>query len=72
MQAELNSPKHSRETSIEFKQDWTRLQNSRNRATALAASRQDLPLAAPLASNSSLVGNLGVSSYFGEQSRPHL
>jgi hypothetical protein len=55
MQAELNSPKHSRETSIEFKQDWTRLQNSRDRATALAASRQDLPLASPLASNSSLL-----------------
>ncbi len=51
MQAELNSPKHSRETLLEFKQDWTRLQDSRGRATASATSKQDLPLASALASS---------------------
>ena len=77
MQAELNSPKHSRETSIEFKQDWTRLQNSRDRATALAASRQDLPLASngfllatsaiqAISANSNVLTSKEVSNIKGE------
>jgi hypothetical protein len=34
MESELRSPKRSRETAIEFRQDWLRLQQSRAEATA--------------------------------------
>lgn len=34
MESELRSPKHSRETAIEFREDWSRLQQSRGQATA--------------------------------------
>jgi hypothetical protein len=34
MESELRSPKHSRETAIEFRQDWTRLRQGRAQAAA--------------------------------------
>lgn len=37
MESELRSPKHSRETALEFREDWLRLQQRRAQATAFAA-----------------------------------
>ena len=39
MESELESPKHSRETAVEFRQDWTRVQNSRIRRQLFAAAQ---------------------------------
>jgi hypothetical protein len=39
----LKSPKHSRETMMEFKQDWTLLDDIRGRGIALAAARSARP-----------------------------
>jgi hypothetical protein len=43
MAGELKSPKHSRETMMEFKQDWTLLDDIRGRGIALAAARSAQP-----------------------------
>jgi hypothetical protein len=53
MAGELNSPKHSRETMMEFKQDWTLLDDIRGRGIAVAAARSaqpELPTAAAVQS----------------------
>jgi hypothetical protein len=42
MESELNSPKHSRETAVEFRQDWTRAEVSRTRRQIFAAAGQML------------------------------
>jgi hypothetical protein len=39
MNSELDSPKHSRETAVEFRQDWARVQNSRIRRQLFAAAQ---------------------------------
>jgi hypothetical protein len=41
METELRSPKHSRETALEFREDWLRLQQSRAQATAFVAPAID-------------------------------
>ena len=49
MADELKSPKHSRETMMEFKQDWVLLDDIRARGIAVAAARSaqpELPMAA--------------------------
>src|SRR6202522_345848 len=49
MAGEWKSPKHSRETMMEFKQDWTLLDDIRGRGIAVAAARSaqpELPTAA--------------------------
>jgi hypothetical protein len=43
MAGELKSPKHSRETMMEFKQDWTLLDDIRGRGIAVAAARSAQP-----------------------------
>jgi hypothetical protein len=43
MAGELKSPKHSRETMMEFKQDWTLLADIRARGIAVAAARSAQP-----------------------------
>ena len=53
MAGELKSPKHSRETMMEFKQDWTLLDDIRGRGIAVAAARSaqpELPTAAAVQS----------------------
>jgi hypothetical protein len=40
MESELNSPKHSRETAVEFRQDWFRGEDSRARRQISAAAGQ--------------------------------
>lgn len=40
MESELNSPKHSRETATEFRQDWARAEVSRARRQIFAAAGQ--------------------------------
>ena len=45
MERELRSPKHSRETALEVREDWARLQKSRAQATALIV--QAIPAANP-------------------------
>ena len=42
MESELNSPKHSRETAVEFRQDWTRAEVSRTRREIFTAAGQML------------------------------
>ena len=39
MESELNSPKHSRETAVEFRQDWFRGEDSRARRQIFAAAQ---------------------------------
>jgi hypothetical protein len=51
MQDELRSPKHSRETMLDFKQDWTLLADIRGRGLAIAAERSARP--EPVAADSS-------------------
>src|SRR5208282_2917809 len=43
MAGELKSPKHSRETMMEFKQDWTLLADIRARGIAVAVARGAQP-----------------------------
>lgn len=43
MEDELKSPKHSRETMLDFKQDWTLLADIRARGLAVAAARSAQP-----------------------------
>jgi hypothetical protein len=43
MESELRSPKHSRETALEFREDWARLQQSRAQATAFVVPLLDAP-----------------------------
>jgi hypothetical protein len=43
MAGELKSPKHSRETMMDFKQDWTLLDDIRGRGIAVAAARSAQP-----------------------------
>ena len=43
MEDELKSPKHSRETMLDFKQDWTLLADIRARGSAVAAARSAQP-----------------------------
>jgi hypothetical protein len=53
MAGELKSPKHSRETMMEFKQDWTLLADIRARGIAVAVARSaqpELPAAAAIQS----------------------
>ena len=38
MESELNSPKHSRETAAEFRQDWARVEESRARRQVFAST----------------------------------
>jgi hypothetical protein len=45
MERELRSPKHSRETALEFREDWARLQQSRAQATAFVVPA--IPPASP-------------------------
>ncbi len=55
MADELKSPKHSRETMVKFKQDWTLLADVRARGIAVAAARNarpELPLASADTRNS--------------------
>ena len=59
MQAELKSPKHSRETMLEFKQDWTLLADVRARGIAVAAARSARPELQSAASNA----DKGAASY---------
>jgi hypothetical protein len=40
MESELNSPRHSRETAVEFRQDWARVEVSRARRQIFAAAGQ--------------------------------
>jgi hypothetical protein len=47
MQGELKSPKHSRETMLDFKQDWTLLTDIRARGLAVAAERSAQPESQP-------------------------
>jgi hypothetical protein len=47
----LKSPKHSRETMLEFKEDWAFLQAARSRRVASVASVGASPSPAPLAHN---------------------
>jgi hypothetical protein len=47
MADELKSPKHSRETMMEFKQDWTLLADIRARGLAVAAARSAQPESQP-------------------------
>ena len=47
MQGELKSPKHSRETMLDFKQDWTLLADIRARGLAVAAERRAQPESEP-------------------------
>jgi hypothetical protein len=54
MANELKSPKHSRETMLDFKQDWTLLADIRGRRLQTAAERNAQPQAA--AANSSKGG----------------
>jgi hypothetical protein len=42
MESELNSPKHSRETRLEFRQDWARVEDTRFRRQIFAAGEQML------------------------------
>ncbi len=42
LQTELNSPKHSRETAVEFRQDWERLEESRATRQIFASTVQSL------------------------------
>ena len=51
MQDELMSPKHSRETMLDFKQDWTLLSDIRTRGLAVAAERSAQPEPQPAAAN---------------------
>jgi hypothetical protein len=44
MEDELKSPKHSRETMLDFKQDWTLLADIRGRGLQTAAERNALPV----------------------------
>jgi hypothetical protein len=53
MQDELKSPKHSRETMLEFKQDWTLLTDIRAKGLALSAAR----FAQPAPQSASAVGS---------------
>ena len=39
MESELNSPKHSRETAAEFRQDWTRVEDTRAKRQMFAAAQ---------------------------------
>lgn len=40
MESELNTPKHSRETALEFRQDWTRVEDTRAKRQILATAAQ--------------------------------
>jgi hypothetical protein len=42
MESELNNPKHSRETAVEFRQDWARAQDTRSKRQMFAAAEQTL------------------------------
>lgn len=59
MADELKSPKHSRETMMEFKQDWTLLADVRARGIAVAAARSARPELQSAASNA----DKGAASY---------
>ncbi len=54
MEHELKSPKHSRETMLDFKQDWTLLADIRGRGLQTAAERNAQPQ--PAAADSSKSG----------------
>jgi hypothetical protein len=54
MEDELKSPKHSRETMLDFKQDWTLLADIRGRGLQTAAERREQPQ--PAAADGSKVG----------------
>ena len=50
MESELNSPKHSRETAVEFRQDWSRLVDSRSKRQIFAVAGQPRPSVPPIRS----------------------
>jgi hypothetical protein len=56
MQDELKSPKHSRETMLNFKQDWTLLTDIRGRGLQTAAERGAQPAPQPAAADASKAG----------------
>jgi hypothetical protein len=56
MAGELTSPKHSRETMMEFKQDWTLLDDIRGRGIAVAAARSAQPESQSAGGDASKVG----------------
>jgi hypothetical protein len=56
MADELKSPKHSRETMMEFKQDWTLLDDIRGRGIAVAAARSAQPESQSAGGDASKVG----------------
>jgi hypothetical protein len=56
MEDELKSPKHSRETMLDFKQDWTLLADIRARGLAVAAERSALPGLQPTGTYTSKAG----------------
>src|ERR1700722_14063487 len=59
MEDELKSPKHSRETMLDFKQDWTLLADIRARGSAVAAARSAQPEARRFTADT---GKAGASS----------
>jgi hypothetical protein len=62
MESELRSPKHSRETALEFREDWARLQQSRAQATAFVVPFIDAPTKAHSA-GASATGVVIAASY---------
>ena len=62
MESELRSPKHSRETPLEFREDWLRLQQSRAQATAFVVPASDASTKARNAS-ASATGAMIAASY---------
>src|SRR5580704_15353036 len=62
MESELRSPKHSRETALEFREDWLRLQQSRAQATAFVVPASDASTKARNAS-ASATGAMIAASY---------
>jgi len=53
MEDELKSPKHSRETMLDFKQDWTLLADIRGRGLAVAAANSARPESQAMAAETS-------------------
>jgi hypothetical protein len=56
MEDELKSPKHSRETMLDFKQDWTLLADIRGRGLRTAAERNAEPAPQPAGADSGKSG----------------
>jgi hypothetical protein len=61
MAEELKSPKHSRETMLAFKQDWTLLADIRARGLTVAAERSAQPLARSAVADASRADTISVN-----------